>query len=79
FADWWRKSYKKVGKAQRKGFNSTVILGAWTLWNHRNKGVFDGAALSLQAAHQFFKDELRLWGLAGAKKIQDLFQERVHS
>lgn len=40
FADWWRKSYKKVGKAQRKGFNSTVILGAWMLWNHQKQGSF---------------------------------------
>jgi hypothetical protein len=39
FTEWWRKVSNRVEKAQRKGFNSAVILGAWTLWNHRNRGM----------------------------------------
>uniref|UniRef100_A0A0A9C0A4 Uncharacterized protein n=1 Tax=Arundo donax TaxID=35708 RepID=A0A0A9C0A4_ARUDO len=49
-----------------------VILGAWTLWNIRNRCIFDGALPSLSGAHRFFKDELGLWCLAGAKKLQEL-------
>ena len=42
FADWWRRSWKKVQKQHRKGFNSLCILGAWILWKHRNACVFNG-------------------------------------
>ena len=43
FAEWWRISWRKVPKQNRKGFNSLVILGAWILWKHRNSCVFDGS------------------------------------
>jgi len=43
-ADWWRRSWKKVPKHLKKGFNSLCILGAWILWKHRNGCVFEGAA-----------------------------------
>lgn len=33
----------------REGTNSLVMLGAWTLWNHHNGCVFDGAAPNLVA------------------------------
>ena len=47
FADWWKKSWKKLQKQLRKGFNSLVILGAWIIWKHRNACIFDGAAPNL--------------------------------
>ena len=73
FADWWRKASLQIGKNQRRGFNSAVILGAWTLWNHRNRCVFDGISPSLSVAQHFFEDELSLWSFAGARKLQALF------
>jgi hypothetical protein len=33
-----------VPKGKKKGFNSVVILRAWSLWKHRNKCVFDGGS-----------------------------------
>ena len=72
FADWWRKASRRVDKVQRKGFNSAVVLGAWTIWLHRNKCVFDGASPSLMEAKHFFLDELDRWSLAGARKLQKL-------
>jgi hypothetical protein len=47
FADWWRKVCKRIHKSKRKGMNSVIILGAWYLWIHRNKAVFDGENPSL--------------------------------
>mgnify|MGYP006965704603 CR=1 FL=1 len=53
----------------QKGVNSLAILGAWILWTHRNKCVFDGwnpsAALVMRAAD----DERKKWEVAGAKGL----------
>ena len=72
FAEWWRKSWRKVPKQNRKGFNSLVILGAWTLWKHRNSCIFDGSAPSVQVALQAFKDESHSWIACGAKGLAAL-------
>ena len=61
FAEWWKKAGRKVQKHIRKGFNSFCILGAWTIWKHRNASVFDGVAPNLQLAVQAFKDEAQAW------------------
>ena len=55
-----------AGEKLRKGLNSLIILGAWTLWNHRNKCVFDGASPNLGRALLLTGEELQSWGLAGA-------------
>jgi hypothetical protein len=39
-----------VSRITAKGLNSVLILGAWTLWQHRNACLFDGALPSLSAA-----------------------------
>jgi hypothetical protein len=51
------------------GFNSLVILGAWILWKHRNRCVFDGIAPSLAAVLAQAGEERRLWELVGARNI----------
>jgi hypothetical protein len=33
-----------------KGVNSLIALGAWIIWNHRNRIVFDGISPSVSAA-----------------------------
>jgi len=72
FAEWWRKSWRKVPKQHKKGFNSLVILGAWILWKHRISCVFDGSAPNLRAALQSFKDESHLGQVGGAKGLAAL-------
>jgi len=69
FAEWWRKSWRKVRKQDKKGFNSLVIHKKWILWKHRNSCVFDGSAPNLQAALQSFKDESHLWQVRGARAL----------
>jgi len=67
FATWWRKITKRVGKQHRKGVNSLIILGAWTLWKHRNACVFDGDSPSVSTSMRNLQLEGHLWVLAGAR------------
>jgi hypothetical protein len=43
FDDWCEKAHMTTSRITRRGLNSLIILGAWTIWNHHNKCVFDGA------------------------------------
>ena len=51
-----------------KGLNSIIILGAWNLWKHRNRCMFDGASPNLMTTLINAK-EAALWSLAGARGI----------
>jgi hypothetical protein len=31
----------------RQGISSLIMLGAWTIWNHRNHCMFDGITPSI--------------------------------
>jgi hypothetical protein len=53
----------------RKRTNSLIILGAWTLWTHRNKCIFDGAAPNVVGALAIAEDERRSWSLTGARGL----------
>jgi hypothetical protein len=63
FADWWAKFSKQVHKSKRRGFNSIIILGAWCLWLHRNKVVFDGVSPSIIGIKAIFWMKLNSGGL----------------
>ena len=60
---------EKVPRDLQSGFNSLVILGAWSLWRHRNDCVLNGGSPSLASALTLAGDELRMWCLAGAKRL----------
>jgi hypothetical protein len=40
--DWWARVEGLVGSQVWKGLTSITILGAWLIWKHRNRCVFDG-------------------------------------
>jgi hypothetical protein len=40
FDDWWAKVSAQVDGQVRQDLNSIAILGAWSIWNHRNRCVF---------------------------------------
>ncbi|WVZ76088.1 hypothetical protein U9M48_024090, partial [Paspalum notatum var. saurae] len=74
FFVWWEKASNTTAsnaaaKLVMQGVNSLIILGAWTIWNHRNKCVFDGSAPSVAAALVIAGEECRLWALAGARGL----------
>jgi hypothetical protein len=56
----------------RRGLNSLIILGAWTIWNHRNKCVFDGASPSMVEILILAGEERRQWMIAGARGLSHL-------
>jgi len=49
-----------------QGINSLIILGAWTVWTHHNRCVFDGAAPDIARTLIVAEEERKLWSLAGA-------------
>ena len=64
----WKLNWLQA-KHTRKGLNSLIILGAWTIWKLRNDCVFNGAAPSIPVALARARDEAHLWSLAGAKGL----------
>ena len=76
FAAWWAKCTRRV-KEYKKGVNSLIILTSWLIWKHRNSCVFDGATPSINEVLRQFRDEYKLWCLAGAKKLQALWLDGV--
>ena len=72
FEDWWDQVSKRVADQTKKGLKSVVILVAWSLWNHRNRCVFNGLQPSLNGLISIIRDELPLWELAGARGITHL-------
>ena len=66
---WWEMVSSTVGDMLRKGMNSLIILGAWTLWTHRNKCVFDGTAPNIAGALAVGEDKGKAWSLAGARGL----------
>jgi hypothetical protein len=61
-----------VSGLTRKGFDSLIILGAWTIWNHRNICVFDGLSPCLISILALADEERSLWETAGAKGLCSL-------
>jgi hypothetical protein len=69
FMDWWRSAHERSTRLIQKGFNSLVVLGAWMLWKHRNRCVFDGVAPCMAVAMTQAEEERKVWELAGARGV----------
>jgi hypothetical protein len=85
FENWWRICSYKVANHLKKGFNSLVFLGAWTIWKHRNKYVFVffyncffyNCNPSLAAALRAAREEALCWFLAGDKALSGLMVSSI--
>jgi hypothetical protein len=66
-----------VIEAARKDFNSLVILGAWIIWKHRNRCVFDGCNPSLVVDLQAAREEALLWSLSEIKALSFLLIDEL--
>jgi hypothetical protein len=67
--DWWEKAEAATTGDVRKGLNSIIILGAWSIWKHRNDCVFNGVVPNINIALSIARDEAHWWCLAGAKGL----------
>jgi len=70
--EWWRKVDNAASGDLRKGLNSLVILGAWSIWRHRNDCVFNGATPNVNLALALAREEAHWWSMAGAKGLSML-------
>jgi hypothetical protein len=67
FDDWWTKADEAASGDVKKGLNSLIILGAWSIWRHRNDCVFNGIVPNVNVALRLAREEAFCWSLAGAK------------
>jgi len=72
FDNWWRKVDSAASGDFRLGLNSLVILGAWSIWRHRNDCVFNGATPNVNLALALAREEAHWWSMAGAKGLSML-------
>ena len=69
FVAWWERVSAATSGLVQRGLNSLIILGAWLIWKHRNRCVFDKASPNMTQMLILAGEERRLWALAGAKGI----------
>jgi nuclear pore complex protein Nup210 len=58
-----------TGNIVLQGINYLIILGAWTVWTHRNRCVFNGAGPDIARALIIAGEERNLWSVVGARGI----------
>jgi hypothetical protein len=69
----WSKSAGNIANGLTKNvLDSLIILGAWILWKHRNKCVFDGCSPSVTVSLRAVDEERAKWEIAGAKGLSHL-------
>jgi hypothetical protein len=61
-----------VSGVTRKCLNSLIILGAWTIWIHQNKCVFDGLSPCLTYILAWADEERSRWEATRAKGLCSL-------
>jgi hypothetical protein len=67
--EWWRRASEQVQGIAEKGLNPLIMLGLWTLWNHRNGCVFERIIPSFEVAIRRPDEERELWKMARAKSL----------
>jgi hypothetical protein len=72
FMSWWEEASSSVRGLVRKGLNSLIALGAYIIWNHRNKCVFNNWNPNVSLAIRMALEERWMWEMAGAKGLSYL-------
>lgn len=73
FLCWWEEVFDVVFRVlPEKGLDSVIILGAWIIWTHRNRCVFDGVFPSVTSILALVDEDRSRWETAGAKGLCSL-------
>jgi hypothetical protein len=66
FEDWWCVARRRINKADRRRFDTLVILTAWSIWKQRNDRVFGNSRNECNEVQLIEKVrvEFRLWEFA---------------
>jgi hypothetical protein len=64
--------HKATSSMIKKGLNSLIILGAWVIWNHRNRCVFGHALPNMVEVLTWVGEARRLWTMTGARGLSYL-------
>jgi hypothetical protein len=72
FMSRWEEASSSVSGLVRKGLNSLIALGAYIIWNHRNRCVFDNWIPNVTLAIRMAMEERWMWEMAGAKGLSYL-------
>ena len=72
--DWWSGAdgTGRVEGLARKGLNYLIILRACSIWNHRNRCVFDRISPGLPKVLSTIDDDLLQWPFAGVRGVSYL-------
>ena len=68
-ADWWSSVHKRIAKADRRCFDSTIVLTCWLLWKERNRRTFDHQAHTTADLLTLISDEVVCWCHAGYQHL----------
>jgi hypothetical protein len=66
---WWEQAEQRTEGLTRRGFNSLVILGSWTIWKMHNGCVFEGLSPSPATVFSHFCEGRDMWLMTGAKGL----------
>jgi hypothetical protein len=75
FLDWWTQATDRSMGMEKRGINSLIILGAWTLWKHWNCCVFYAMTPNLVVGLAQAAEDRKMWELAGAKGVSFLMAQ----
>uniref|UniRef100_K3XSL4 DUF4220 domain-containing protein n=1 Tax=Setaria italica TaxID=4555 RepID=K3XSL4_SETIT len=71
-AAWGTRSRKRVDKADRKTFDSMVLLISWCIWLERNCWTFNSTEKNVVQLIQTIIDEASLWVAARFNSLAPL-------
>lgn len=69
---WWDNMDHTPSMA-RRGLRSIIMLVCWEIWKERNARIFEHKESATAQLLQKIKDEARVWVMAGAKHVSNLF------
>ena len=68
-AAWWTTTRKRFDKLHHRCFDTLVVLTAWTIWNERNRRIFDHKMRTAQDIVSLVIEGVGAWFQAGFRTL----------